>query len=148
MTTAIEVGEGSASRPGRSLPPGKIRYPFYRRLGEPQDRSGQVRKISPPPGFEPQTVQPIVSFYTGYATRPTCGVVKSVVFCIDDEGSRFFWNIYILSDSVTSRVKIQKSSVLVKSIGGNQGAEMANYKYVVAMRERIFSREGFKWKRI
>ena len=58
-------------------------------------------------------------------------------------------SVYIfLSDSVTSRVKRQKSSGLVKSIGGNQGAEMANYKYVVAMRERIFSREGFKWKRL
>jgi len=26
MTTALEGGEGSASRPGRSLPPGKTRY--------------------------------------------------------------------------------------------------------------------------
>ena len=33
-------GEGSASRPGRSLPPGKTRYPLYRRLGGPQGRSG------------------------------------------------------------------------------------------------------------
>ena len=41
-------GERSASRPGRSLPPGKTRYPLYRRLGGPQDRSGRVRKISPP----------------------------------------------------------------------------------------------------
>ena len=47
MTTALEGGEGSASRPGRSLPPGKSRYPLYRRLGGPQGRSGQVRKISP-----------------------------------------------------------------------------------------------------
>ena len=28
-------GEGSASRPGCSLPPGKTRYPLYRRLGGP-----------------------------------------------------------------------------------------------------------------
>jgi hypothetical protein len=41
-------GEGSALHPGRSLPPGKTRYPLYRRLGGPQGRSGQVRKISPP----------------------------------------------------------------------------------------------------
>ena len=41
-------GEGSASRPGRSLPSGKTRYPLYKRLGGPQGRSGQVRKISPP----------------------------------------------------------------------------------------------------
>ena len=48
MTTALEVGEGSPSRPGRSLLPGKTRYPLYRWLGGPQGRSGQVRKISPP----------------------------------------------------------------------------------------------------
>jgi len=40
-------GEGSASRPGRSLPPWKTRYPLYRRLGGPQGRSGHVWKISP-----------------------------------------------------------------------------------------------------
>ena len=39
---ALEGGEGSASRPGRFLPPGKTRYPLYRRLGGPQGRSGQV----------------------------------------------------------------------------------------------------------
>ena len=45
---ALEGGEGSASRPRRSLPPGKTQYPLYKRLGGPQGRSGQVRKISPP----------------------------------------------------------------------------------------------------
>ena len=48
MITALEGGEGSASLPDRSLTPGKNRYPLYRRLGGPQGRSGQVRKISPP----------------------------------------------------------------------------------------------------
>ena len=47
MTTALEGGEWSASHPGCSLPPGKTRYPLYRRLGGPQGRSGQVRKILP-----------------------------------------------------------------------------------------------------
>jgi len=64
-------GEGSASRPGRSLPPGKTRYPLYKRLGGPQGRSGQVRKISPPLGFDPWTVQPVASRYTDQATRST-----------------------------------------------------------------------------
>jgi hypothetical protein len=31
-----------------ALPPGKTRYPLYRRLGGPKGRSGRVRKISPP----------------------------------------------------------------------------------------------------
>ena len=48
---ALEGGQGSASRPGRSLPPGKSRYPSYRRLDGPQGWSGQVRKISPPTGI-------------------------------------------------------------------------------------------------
>jgi hypothetical protein len=39
-------------------PPGKTRYPLYRRLGGPQGRSGQVRKISPPPGFDPGPSSP------------------------------------------------------------------------------------------
>ena len=50
------------------LPPGKTRYPLYRRLGGPQGRTGQVGKISPPPGFDPRTVQPVASRYTHWAT--------------------------------------------------------------------------------
>jgi hypothetical protein len=47
-----------------ALPPGKTRYPLYRRLGGPQDQSGRVRKFSPPPGFDPRTVHPLASRYT------------------------------------------------------------------------------------
>jgi hypothetical protein len=64
LITAPEGGEGSASRPRRSLPPGKTRFPSYRRLGGPQGRSGQVGKISPPPGFDPLTAQSVASRYT------------------------------------------------------------------------------------
>ena len=49
---------GVSFTPRRSLPSGKTPYPLYRMLGGPQGRSGQVRKISPPPGFDPRTVQP------------------------------------------------------------------------------------------
>ena len=81
MTTTLEGGEGSASRPGCSLPPGKTRYPLYRRLGGPQGRSGQVRKISPPPGFDPRSVQPVASRYTNYAIRPTTVSLVKVKLC-------------------------------------------------------------------
>jgi len=46
-TTALEVGEWSAVRPGRTLPPGKSRYPFCRRLGGPQGRSEQAENLVP-----------------------------------------------------------------------------------------------------
>ena len=51
--------EWSASRPGRSLPLGKTRYPLYRRMGGPQGRSGHLGKIRPPSALDPLTVQPI-----------------------------------------------------------------------------------------
>jgi hypothetical protein len=50
-----------------ALPPGKTRYPLYRRRGGPQGRAGRVRKISPLPGFDPPTVQPVASRYTDWA---------------------------------------------------------------------------------
>ena len=64
-------GEVSASCSGRSLPPGKTRYPLYRKMDGPQGRSGQVRKISFLLGFDPRTVQHVASRYTHYTTRPT-----------------------------------------------------------------------------
>ena len=69
--TALEGCEGSASCPGCYLSPGKTRYALYRRLGGPQGRSGRVREISPPPGFDPRTIQPVASRYTNYTTWPT-----------------------------------------------------------------------------
>ena len=50
-----------------ALAPGKARYPLYGRLGDTRGRSGQVRKISPSPGFDRWTVQPVVSRYTDSA---------------------------------------------------------------------------------
>ena len=64
-------GEGLALRPGRYLPPGKAWYPLYKRLDGPRGRSRQVRKISPTPGFDPRTIQTVVSRYTDCATGPT-----------------------------------------------------------------------------
>jgi len=52
------------------LPPGKRRYPLYRRLSGPQGRPGRVRKTLPPPEFDAQTVQPVASRYTDCVTRP------------------------------------------------------------------------------
>ena len=70
MTAALEEGEWSPVRPGRTLPPGRIRYPFYRRLGGPQGRSGRAENLFPA-GIRSRTVQPVVSRYTNWATRPT-----------------------------------------------------------------------------
>ena len=39
------MGVGGQRHAPAALPPGKTRYPLYRRLDGPQNRSGRVRKI-------------------------------------------------------------------------------------------------------
>jgi hypothetical protein len=53
------MGVGGQRHAPAALPPGKTRYPLYSRLSGTRGRSQRVRKISPPPGFDPRTVQPI-----------------------------------------------------------------------------------------
>ena len=45
------MGVGGQRHAPAALPPGKTRYPLYRRLGGPHSRAGQMRKISPPTGI-------------------------------------------------------------------------------------------------
>jgi hypothetical protein len=60
---------GGQCRTSVALLPGKSRYLLYRRLGGPRGRSGRVRKISPPRGFEPRTVHTVASYYTDCAVK-------------------------------------------------------------------------------
>ena len=63
LNSALD-GVGGKRHVSAALPPGMSRYQLYRRLGRPEGRSGRVRKISPPPEFDPRTVQPVASRYT------------------------------------------------------------------------------------
>ena len=47
------MGVGGQHHAPAALPPGKSRYPLYRRLGGPQGRSGRMWKISPLTGSRP-----------------------------------------------------------------------------------------------
>jgi hypothetical protein len=62
------MGVGGQRHAPAALPLGMTRYPLYRKLGRPKGWSGRVLKISPPPGFDPRTVQPVASRYADYAT--------------------------------------------------------------------------------
>ena len=65
FTSAQDGGAWSTPSPGRftsGRPATHCRW-----LGGPQGRSGWVRKISHPPGFDPRTVQSVASRYTDYA---------------------------------------------------------------------------------
>ena len=61
-TSALD-GVGGQRHAPAILPLGKTRYPMYRRLGGLQGGSGRVRKLSPPPGIDPRTVQAVASRY-------------------------------------------------------------------------------------
>ena len=56
--TSVLDGVGGQRHAPAALPPGKTQYLLYRRLSGPQGRSGRVRKISPPPGFDPGPSSP------------------------------------------------------------------------------------------
>jgi len=77
----------SVPLPGRFTLGKETRYPLYMRLVGPNGQSGRVWKISPPPGFDPWTVQPIVGLYTEYANLAHVVVVECQFY--DEECHRF-----------------------------------------------------------
>jgi hypothetical protein len=79
---------GGERRGPTALHPGKTQYPLYRSLGGPQDRSGRVRKISLPPGFDPQIVQLVPSRYTNWATPAHLSFHKIICFLLCCVASR------------------------------------------------------------
>ena len=72
------MGEWSAARHGRTLPPGKTRYLLYRRLGGPQGRSSRA-EILVPTGIRPWNVQPSSSVTIPSALPGPCCADSSVV---------------------------------------------------------------------
>ena len=79
--TRTRRGEGSESRPGRSLPPGKTRTHCTGGWVAPGPVWTGAENFAPPPGFDPRSFQPVASRYTDYATRPTlyCRVLYYVI---------------------------------------------------------------------
>jgi len=71
MTNGTRRGWGVSVTPRPLFTTGKDPVPIVQEAGWAQGRSGQVRKISPLPGFDPRSVQTVASRYTDYATRPT-----------------------------------------------------------------------------
>ena len=45
-------------------------------------RAGRVRKVSPPPGFDPRIVQPVASHCTDYAIVAHKNVIISIIVLI------------------------------------------------------------------
>jgi hypothetical protein len=67
LTSSSDLGWVVKATPLPLYPRERDLYPLYRRLSEPQRQCGRVRKISPPPGFDPRTAHPVASRYTDSA---------------------------------------------------------------------------------
>ena len=66
ITTTLDGVGGQRYAPA-ALSPGKTRCLLCRSFGGPQGQSGRVRKISPLPGLDPRTAQPVANRYTVWA---------------------------------------------------------------------------------
>jgi hypothetical protein len=89
LTSAIDDRRQLDNTSPAALPPGMTRYRSYRKLGWPRSRSERVRKISPLPGFDDQTVQCVSSRKTDYAIpahkeRKTGRETFGKYMCIND----------------------------------------------------------------
>jgi hypothetical protein len=73
LTSALDGGEWSTSRPSHITPQGKNhRYPFDRRLGGLQSQFGrgdEEKNSQPLPGLEPPIIQPAAQRYTTELAR-------------------------------------------------------------------------------
>jgi len=73
------MGVGGHCHAPAAVPLGKNWYPLYKRLDGPQGWSGQVRKILPPPGFDPWSIQLVASRYTDFMCVCVCVCARACV---------------------------------------------------------------------
>jgi hypothetical protein len=82
------MGVGSQNQGLATLPWERAAVPSYRRLDGFQEQSGQVRRgenLSPLPGFERWTIQPIVSHYANHH-------IPARTTDLSNKRSIFFWD--------------------------------------------------------
>jgi hypothetical protein len=83
------------STPRKLYPRNETRYPLYVKVGGPHGQSRWLQKISPRPGFEPQTVRPVASYFTDWATpvalRKDSRFIKSRPF-----KCRMNWTFFVM----------------------------------------------------
>ena len=108
MTAALEGGERSAARPGRTFTPGKTRYPLYRRLGGPKGRSVRAKNLVPSGIFFLKLNPLFIHFVLHYSLLDKLVIVLSV------SGSLSGWGY-------PHYVSLNPSSVLRLCLWGGRG---------------------------
>ena len=85
---------GQQHAPVALYPRGKTRYPFYRRLGGPQGRSGRAENLVPT-GIRSRTVQPVAQSlyrlsYRAHTKRSSLGNSGNSILFFDATTNRLF----------------------------------------------------------
>ena len=73
----------------------------------PGGRNGGVRKTSPPPGFDPRTVQPVASRYTNYA------IPAHILWCGTGTGTYRNWSLSRRVVDMVNRLPAGRSGVRI-----------------------------------
>ena len=82
LTLVIDGDKWSTPRLGHITSGKETCYLLYRRLGGPQSWSAWVREISPPLGFDPRAIQPVVSCYTNSALLAQLLICTKTELCV------------------------------------------------------------------
>jgi hypothetical protein len=72
LTSMLDEVVGQRYAPAALPPRRETQYPLYCSLGGPRSRSGRMRKVSSPSGFDPRTFQPLTGRYTDCAVPAHC----------------------------------------------------------------------------
>jgi len=123
LSSALDGGVWSTLLSGQFSPGKETRYPLYGRLDGPQGRSGRVRKISLPPGFNTQTVQSIASRYAHWLSRHIIIIIT-----------------FIKPANVLTFINSQSASPL--DISAGTPCEIYNYIYYIIITMTIIIKIG------
>jgi len=103
------VGWVANAKPQLLYPREETWYPSLKRLGGHQGWSGPAWKLSPPPRFDPRTVQPIASRHTyplyAYPCMPGCLYVYVYVCVCVCVYIYIYIYIYIVSTHAGRRIR-------------------------------------------
>jgi hypothetical protein len=123
------MGVGGQRNAPAAVPPGMTRYPVDRRPGGPQGRSGLVLKISPPPGLDPRTVQPVASRYTDYAIPAhrfmyACFIFLVYVLALKEAG---LWDQHAVCVCLITTLRFSRDLVWTDAVGGHPDVALLNF---------------------
>jgi hypothetical protein len=90
------MGVGGQRHAPAAVPPGKTRYPLYKRLGGPQGRSGRMRKNPAPAEIRSP---PVASGYTDWATL--AHILQTILH-------RHYGGLHVTYVNLISLVKFQR----------------------------------------